>query len=564
MTPITPFAGVGSAAPTFKTRASRRSFFRRPALSLLLVSLIVGCKSEPPAAEGDKHPEDVAVETVAAENRTMEVTVTAQGTLAPAQGAFARVAAQTPGRLVSVLAREGQFVTAGQVIAMIDSRAQHAQTKSASAALAASLAQQTSAALAVRASAADQASGVHLAELTLKSAQAERDSSVLQAETALQAAQTDLQKTRAGARPQEIAQAVQAVNQATATRSRAAAELDRVRFLFEKGIDSRRQLDDAETALSVADSALASAKESESLVRAGARQEDLRAAEIRVTQARQALDLARTSGAARVSQAEAALIQARQAALQVAVKRQDARAAEQLADQKRAELATAQAGLALTSVRSPFSGTVTRRMLNSGDSADPTTPILELSENGSLNLIANVLPAEGARLKIGMSARITSADIPGVTFPGQVLSIGQIDPQTNLMTVRISVDNARGTLRSGLFVTAEIVVQTLHNAITVPKQAIVTREGKSIVFIVGPDNIAHMREVTAGVEQGGRVALSKGAAAGDNVIRLGQYEIAEGQKVHEIARDTESKGSETDGKQADSSADKAGANRGKP
>ena len=50
-----------------------------------------------------------------------------------------------------------------------------------------------------------------------------REGAVQSAQTALQAAETDLAKTKAGARPQEIAQAEQAVKQATATRERSRA-----------------------------------------------------------------------------------------------------------------------------------------------------------------------------------------------------------------------------------------------------------------------------------------------------------------------------------------------------
>src|SRR4029077_10695327 len=115
-----------------------------------------------------------------------------------------------------------------------------------------------------------------------------------------------------GARPQEIAQADQTVAQAKATRDRAATEADRVQYLLDHGIAPQRQLDDAKTALSVADSALTSAQEQASLVRAGSRPEELQSAQLRVDAAREALAQAQTSGAAKVQQAQTALRQAQQ------------------------------------------------------------------------------------------------------------------------------------------------------------------------------------------------------------------------------------------------------------
>src|SRR5207245_1742438 len=138
-------------------------------------------------------------------------------------------------------------------------------------------------------------------------------------------------------------------------------------------IAPQRQLDDAKTALSVAESALTSAQEQASLVRAGARPEELRAAELRVETARESLDQAQMSGSAKVQQAQTALRQAEQSALQVKAKQQEAQAMRETAAQRRADLAAARTVAGYAELRAPLSGTVTRRALNSGDMADPAT-----------------------------------------------------------------------------------------------------------------------------------------------------------------------------------------------
>ncbi len=507
------------------------------ALGFLSVLATAGCgKSSGSETEAEKKgPEEVTVEMVAAQVRPMDATLTAQGTLAPGQGASARVASPVAGRLVAVNVREGQRVTAGQVLAIVDNRPQQAQARSAQAALIASEVQARQSEVAARATETDQANAVRLARLALEAAELDRDNAVKQAQTALQAAQTDLAKTKAGARPQEIAQAEQAVMQARATRDRAATELDRVRFLFEKGIDAKRQLDDAQTALAVADSTLESARQQANLVRAGARAEDIRAAELRVQQAQEALAQARTSGEAKVAQARAALRQAEQGRLQVLAKRQEALAMRETAAQKRADLAAAQATAAYAELRAPLSGIVTRRALNPGDMADTTAPVVEITDTRSLNLLANLPAEDGMQVRVGMPARVTSDDVPGHTFAGRVLSVGQVDPQTNLLTVRIAVANPQGALKAGTFATADIILRTNPRAVVIPKQALVTKEGKTVVFVVGPDNVAHQKEVAVGAEQGGAVEIRNGVAPGERVIRLGQYELSDGAKVREAA-----------------------------
>ncbi len=532
--------------------ALQNSKFVRVLVSgLLLLSLFGGCKKK--AAEGAADApadaastEPTAVEFATATTRSMETVIAAQGTLAPGQGAVARVAPSTPGRLLSVRVREGDRVTAGQVIATLDNRPQQAQAQSARAALSVSQAQAQGAQLAARAAATDQGNSVKVAQLALDAARLDRGNAVKQAQNALQAAQTDLRKTQAGARPQEIAQADQAVRQAQVTRDRAVVELQRTQKLLSIGVAATRQVDDAQTALDIANSAWESAKQAAALVKAGARPEDLQAAQLRVDGAQELVRQAQSSGDAKVQQAQGALRQAQESVGQVAVKQQDARAFAQTVAQKQADLAAAQSSANYAEVHAPLSGIVTRRTLNPGDMADVTNPVVEISDARRLNLIANLSAAEGTRLRSGMPARITTPDLPGKTFTGSVLSVGQVDPQTNLLAVRIAVYNAGNELRVGGYALAEIVVKTDPHAVVVPKQAVLAHDGKSVVFVVGKDDVAHQTEVTPGPERNGFVAITEGLKADTRIVNLGGYELADGAKVKEAEKkEPEKKGAET-------------------
>ncbi|HLK58843.1 MAG TPA: efflux RND transporter periplasmic adaptor subunit [Chthonomonadaceae bacterium] len=529
-------------------------------LALLLV-LSGGCRK---GAEAPKADEDatgpVTVELAAASVHAMQTTVTAMGTLASGQGGMARVAPTVPGRLLHVNVKEGDRVTQGQVIAVLDNRPQQAALASAQAALNSSEAQAQEAKLAAQAAATDQANAVHLAKLALDSARLDRDNAVKAAQNALQAAETDQKKTQAGARPQEIAQADQAVVQAKATRDHAAIDLDRQQKLLAIGFAAKKQVEEAQTNYDVADSAWKVAQQQASLVKAGARPEDLQAAQLRVEGAQEALRQAQTSGDAKVAQAQATLKQAQESALQVQVKEQDAQAQAQTARQKQADLNNAQALTNYAEVRAPLSGVVTRRALNPGDMADITNPIIEVADTQSLNLIANMPASEGLKVRVGLPVEITSQDAPDKTFQGSVLSVGQVDPQSNLLAVRIAVYNASGTLKVGSFATAEIILHSDPHAVVVPKECVLTRDGKNVVYVVGSDKVAHQKEVTVGPEQDNLVAITQGVAIGEKVVKLGQFELTDGAKIEEASKeDTGDKkeGDKADEKAADKSDEKS-------
>ena len=220
-------------------------------------------------------------------------------------------------------------------------------------------------------------------------------------------------------------------------------------------------------------------------------------------------------------------------ALQVAAKRQEAQAMHETVRQKRADLASAQAVAGYAVLRSPLTGIVTRRALNPGDMADPATPVVEVTDTRTLNLLANLPAEDGVKVRRGMTVRVKAADLPGRSFTGRVVSVGQVDPQTNLLAVRISVANPNGLLKIGTFATAEIILHADPRAIVVPKQAVITRDGKSVVFVVGHDNVAHQKAVKLGAEQGAMVQILLGITPGEQVIRLGEYELEDGAKVQE-------------------------------
>ncbi len=372
--------------------------------SLMVAS--IGCsKNAAPAADQATDKPAVAVELADVVVKPIRKLIALNGSFAPAQGNTAKLTPAVAGRLKLVLAKEGDQVTEDQLLATLDTRVQKSQQSSANAALEAAQAQSVQSQLSYQAALADQQATVRNARIALEQAQLQRDGDVTQADLAYEAARADLAKTRAGARPQEIAQAHQATVQAQAARDRAASENRRNQELAPSGYVSRRQLEDAQTALATAESALAAAQASESLVRAGARPEELRATEARTAAARNALSSARTIGGQRVAAAAATLRQAEAAELAVQAKQKDVQATQATARQRASDAAVAAATTQLSEVRAPFNGRISRRFLNPGDPADPTTPVFEtVRAGGATDFVAGVLPSDAQQIRPGMQA----------------------------------------------------------------------------------------------------------------------------------------------------------------
>jgi len=499
-------------------------------LSLVFVSIACAPKSGGDSEEKADAGGPVAVELAPVVQKTMNTVVTGSGSFVASQGSIAKVGAVSTGRVDKILVKEGDSVSAGQLVAILDNRVQGAQTQSAESALKAAQLQAAQSELNLRTAESDQAATLKIAKLSLNSAISERRANSLAAKYNLQAAQVALAKAKAGNRKQEISQAEQTVRQAQVTRDSASRDERRNSLLLEKGIVSKKAYEDAKAALTSADASLKTAQAQLSLMREGTRKEDLQAAELAVKAAQEALKSAQELGNQKVQQAEATFNQAEQGFLQVQAKHKEVEANKSLAAQKQADASAAQATQALTEVRSPIDGIVNRRLLNPGDTPDNNSPILEIVNlSKGLDFLASVTPSDATGIKAGQQVTVDVTGISG-DIVGSVLSVGQVDATSGLAPVRIHISSSESGLRIGTFGTAHIVVASHKNALSIPKSAVLTRDDQPTVFVANGDKAKLVKPVT-GIEEGDFIEVTKGLEKGQSVITVGNYELSDGGSI---------------------------------
>ena len=240
------------------------------------------------------------------------------------------------------------------------------------------------------------------------------------ADAAVAVAQADLDKLRRGLRPQEIAQAQEALNQALAVARDTERNFDRQSQLLASGAASQKTVDAARTARDQAAASVKAARAAHSQAAEGFRKEDIAA------------------GQARLAAAQAA----------------------------RAQAATA---LADTVLLAPGTGTIIARVREPGSMAVSQSPVYSLSLDAPVYVRAYVGEPDLGRIAPGMRVRVRS-DSSDKLYQGQ---IGFISPRaeftpktvetTDLRTdlvyrLRIVVTNADAALRQGMPVTIEVVV----------------------------------------------------------------------------------------------------------
>lgn len=201
------------------------------------------------------------------------------------------------------------------------------------------------------------------------------------------------------------------------------------------------------------------------------------------------------------------------------------------ASEARAKLARATERLGDYSVGAPWSGVVSRVHVAVGDFVPARAPLVELFDPQSLVLRFAVPEDAAARVKDGAPIEVAIDAHPGRTFTAKVTRIfPDIDRRTHTRTVEAIIDGDVA-LVPGMFARLRLTLASAPEALVVPTEAIVRRDGRPMVFVVTSDGIVDERAVEIGIEDGAHVQIIEGVREGEPVAVAGHTRLRSGMKV---------------------------------
>jgi multidrug efflux pump subunit AcrA (membrane-fusion protein) len=158
--------------------------------------------------------------------------------------------------------------------------------------------------------------------------------------------------------------------------------------------------------------------------------------------------------------------------------------------------------------------------------------VFELVIEDPIRLRANVPERYSPQIKLGQSVRLTAMARPGETFEGKVARINPaVDPVSRTLTVEAVVPNADGLIRPGGFAKGEIVVEREEDAVLVPIESVNRFAGVTKIFVVEGDK-ARSIPVETGRQVGRLVeVLGDGLPRSGQVVTTGMSKLAEGTTV---------------------------------
>jgi len=218
-------------------------------------------------------------------------------------------------------------------------------------------------------------------------------------------------------------------------------------------------------------------------------------------------------------------------------------------DQDKANLQVQEANLDFTTIRAPFSGVVVKKMTEAGESVAPIPPgvnistssgaIVAIADMNSLEAEVDVNESNVEELRQGQPADIAVQAIPDHTYKGVLRQVIPTADRTKAtVTVKVSILDKDKYLRPEMSCNVTFLQpqkrQSTNSApqriVTVPKDAIITRDGRQTVFAI-EDNKARAMPVVTGADLHGQIIVKQGLAGGETIVNNPPQKLKDGDAI---------------------------------
>ncbi len=420
---------------------------------------------------------DLKTLTVPAAKQDLNVEIKASGRVEPIKSV--NVSPKEPARLIKLLVEQGDRVTAGQTLAIMENGELETQVAQAEAEL-----KQTRA--------------------SFSEGEAKINAEISQAEARLRQVEAKLNQAQ-GRIPRDIEQTKAQINAAESKLKLVKERVKRNEYLLKEGGIAQDTFDE------VAD--------------------NYQNAQSSINELRQRLEQQQKTGGSEVEQLQAEIAEARSALEQRKQTAQDE--VEQLQASTEASGASfrqSEIQYADTIVKAPFDGIVTQRYAVEGSFVAPSTSgsstasasatsIVALAQG--LEVVAKVTELDIGQLQPGQKVKIVADAYPDEEFLGEVKRIAPeavVEDNVTSFEVRVKLLSGQDKLRSKMNVDATFIGEELRDSLVVPTVAIVTQNGETGVMVLNAEEQPEFKPVKIGLTLGEQTQVLSGIKPEERVF----------------------------------------------
>jgi membrane fusion protein (multidrug efflux system) len=209
---------------------------------------------------------------------------------------------------------------------------------------------------------------------------------------------------------------------------------------------------------------------------------------------------------------------------------------------KQAQLAQAESNLNAVEVqrenafvKTPFAGVITKKLLDPGAMANVAQPIFRLEQMNPVKVIGSLVEKDLLSLQAKKTKATVRIALLNREFSGIVDKVyPAISAKTRTGEFELVIDNPDNVLRSGMYTSISLYLDTAKGAVIVPRDALLTQGIDMVAIRVNKDSIAERVKVRVGIVQNTSAQILEGLEPGDLIVSQGPELVKTGSRVKPI------------------------------
>lgn len=202
----------------------------------------------------------------------------------------------------------------------------------------------------------------------------------------------------------------------------------------------------------------------------------------------------------------------------------------------RADLKVAEYNLAYSSIISPISGRILRRLAEPNELVAPGQPIFMIASSGqgAYVMSVDISDKDIDLIDLRTGAEVSFDAFPGETFRGSVNKISEAaHPATGTFAVEIAIDQRKKRLRHGMIGKVTLLPNTPASYLKVPIESIAEGSGNEVKIFIPTDSDTIAKSMTVRIARYGDdfAWIDRSTLDATRIITAGSAYLSDGQRI---------------------------------
>lgn len=184
-----------------------------------------------------------------------------------------------------------------------------------------------------------------------------------------------------------------------------------------------------------------------------------------------------------------------------------------------------------TTIKAPYSGVVTKKMVDIGSVVGPGTPVIELTDISTLKLTVSVPERDVMKFSLGQQVKVYVDIYDDNAFFGKVTNINVQADRAHNFRIQITVKNqGANQIMAGMYGSVKLNNNQSVTRLSVPRKALVGSSKNPKVYVIR-NGKARLVSFTAGTSDGEYMEVVSGLSKNDRIVVKGQVNLQDNSPV---------------------------------